>query len=146
MVARLVVGLLVVGVDDLAERHLLLLVVAFERSMGVNLSGRLSFGSFGLFRSVRLGKGALRRVGQCPGWSGLLLIVSADLLPEVVVQLLEADMLVGEELGVDAVEVGRVLSAEVFNIFSGEIDAGGGLAFVLPLGRLDEGRGVLLDR
>ena len=72
--------------------------------------------------------------------------MAADLLPEVVVELLEARLLVVEALDVDAVEVGRVPGAEVLDVLSGEVDAGGELAFVFLLGRLDEGRGVLLDR
>ena len=145
MVVRLMVGLLVVGVDGLAVRDVLLLMMAFEVAMGLNLSGRLSFGSFGLFRSVSLREGALRRVGQLTGRSGLLLIMATDLLPEVVVELLEADLLVGQPLCIDAAEVIRFSIGEVLDVVSGEINAGRQLAVVLFLGLLDEGRGVGLD-
>ena len=145
VVAHLVVGLLVVGVDGLAERDILLLMVAFVRSLGMNLGGRLSFGSFALIRNVRLGKVGLRRVDQCCSGGGLLLIMSADLLPQVVVELLEADLLVVEPLGVDSTEVVRLSIGEVLHIVSGEINAGGQLAIVLFFGLLDEDRGVGLD-
>ena len=146
VVARLVGGLLEVGVDGLAERDVLFFMVAFVRSLGMDMGWRITFGSFGLWRSVRLVRGALLRVAQWWQAIGLLFIVATDFLSEVIVQLLEADMLVVEELGVDTVEVGRVPSAEVLNVLSGEINAGGELALVLLLGRLDEGRCVLLDR
>ena len=145
LVARLVVGLLVVGVNGLAERDILLLMVAFEVAMGMDLGGRLSFGSFALIRSVRLRKGALLRVDQCCCGGGLLLVMASDLLPEVVIQLLEADLLVVEPLGVDSAEVVRLSIGEVLHVVSGEINAGGKLAIVLLLGLLDEGRGVGLD-
>ena len=71
--------------------------------------------------------------------------MASDLLPEVVIQLLEADLLVVEPLGVDSTEVVRLSIGEVLHIVSGEINAGGKLAIVLFLGLLDEGRGVGLD-
>ena len=64
LVAHLVVGLFVVGVDCLAERHFLFFVVAFVVALSLDMSGRLSFGSFGFWRSVRLLWRALLRVGQ----------------------------------------------------------------------------------
>ena len=139
VVASLVGRFLEVGVNGLAEWDILLFMVAFIVAMGSDLGRRLTFGIFGLVGSVRLRKGVLRRVGQCPGGSGLLLIVSADLLPEMIVKLFEADLLVVEPLDVDAGEGIRVSISEVLHIVSGEINAGGQLAIVLLLGLLDEG-------
>ena len=63
-VASLGFGLFVVGADGLSEPLVLLFVVAFVRSLGLDLGWRLTFGSFGLWRSVGLVRGGLLRVDR----------------------------------------------------------------------------------
>ena len=136
-------GLFVGGVNGLAVRRILFLMVALVSALGSDMCGRLSFSIFG-FSWGAFRRRALSSFGQGRWGGGLLLVMAADLLPDVIVELMEACVLASDGIKVDLGEE-FILGGKVFNVLFGEGDAVGELAFVQLLRLVEEVGEVLLD-
>ena len=146
LISDIGVRLLFVGVHVVAHRDILLFLMAFVEACCGDSNWRFFFfGKLGSWWRRRFLPRGIRSFWKRSrsGWFLLVLLVGP--FPDVVVQLLEARLLVGQGLYIDAGE--SFLSfAKVLDVLTGEVDAGGQLALVFFLGLREEGLEVLLDK